>query len=101
MLHFLHKKEEADLKELVAQGAMIIDVRSEDEFAAGHVAGAVNIPLDKLGTESKKITDKKKLIITCCLSGGRSSMAKVLLEKEGFGRVHNGGGWQALQNKLQ
>jgi rhodanese-related sulfurtransferase len=77
------------------------DVRSKEEFEGGHVKGALNIPLDTLSSNFKKIGDKDTYIITCCMSGGRSTMAKDILHKAGYDNVHNGGGWHSLQSKLQ
>ena len=93
--------QEEDYKTLVKEGAVIIDVRSKAEFVGGHVKGAVNIPLDTLPSSLTKLGGTKSVIITCCASGGRSGMAKSFLEKEGYAHVHNGGGWLALQKKLQ
>ncbi len=64
---------------------LVIDVRSPKEYEEGHVAGAVNIPLDEL---SKKIAGMKlpqdTVIVTMCDHGGRSSRAAMTLEKLGF-----------------
>lgn len=101
MLGFLKKKEDADYKELIKLGAVILDVRSKEEYESGHVKGALNIPLDTLSSNFKRIGDKDTYIITCCMSGGRSSMAKSILHRAGYDNVHNGGGWHSLQSKLQ
>lgn len=81
-----------DLKELIKDGALIVDVRTPSEFACGHAKGSVNIPLDKVATQLAKFRDKKNIIV-CCQSGGRSGQAKVILEKNGISNVVNGGGW--------
>jgi rhodanese-related sulfurtransferase len=47
-----------------------------------------------------KLKDKNKPIITCCASGMRSASAKSILVANGFTQVHNGGGWNSLQNKI-
>ncbi len=101
MLGLFKKREELDYKELIKQGAVILDVRSKEEFEGGHIKGAVNIPLDTLALRIKEIGDKKTPIITCCMSGGRSSMGKNTLHGLGYDNVHNGGSWHALQSKLQ
>lgn len=88
-----------DFKQLMTEGAQIIDVRTPSEFKGGHIQKSKNIPLQQLKSEMKKL-DQKKPIITCCASGMRSSSAKAILEQNGF-VVHNGGGWSSLQNKLQ
>lgn len=88
-------KPKADLGELIAQGAQIIDVRTPAEFQSGHIKKAVNIPLDKLSNSLKKIS-KDKPVITCCASGMRSGSAKSILEKAGY-NAHNGGPWTNLR----
>ncbi len=88
----------ADFKELIKNGAVIIDVRSKGEFQGGHIRGAINIPLDRIQSEASKLK-KDKAIITCCASGMRSSSAKSLLQAKGF-EVYNGGGWSSLNSKL-
>ena len=88
-----------DYKQLMAEGAVIIDVRTKGEYQGGHIKGSVNIPLDTLGGQLKKI-DKNKPVITCCASGMRSASAKGLLQSKGYSRVYNGGGWAGLQSKL-
>ncbi len=89
-----------DYKQLMAEGAVIVDVRTKGEYQGGHIKGSVNIPLDTLGGQLKKI-DKNKPVITCCASGMRSASAKGLLQSKGYSRVYNGGGWAGLQSKLR
>jgi phage shock protein E len=83
----------ADFKELIAQGAVILDVRTPGEFKGGHARGAVNVPLDKLGEYAHKQKNKEQAIITCCASGMRSSNARGILQSAGFKNVYNGGPW--------
>lgn len=87
-------------KDLMQQGATIIDVRSKGEYAGGHIKGSLNIPLDVLTNNISKIK-KDKPVITCCASGMRSASAKSLLKSKGFIEVHNGGAWVSLQNKIR
>lgn len=88
-------KNKVDLGELIANGAQIIDVRTPQEYKDGHIKKSVNIPLDKLNGQLKKIS-KNKPVITCCASGMRSSSAKSILQKAGYD-VHNGGSWTNLR----
>lgn len=90
-----------DYAELVKKGAIILDVRSKDEFSGGHIKGALNIPVDQLANNLSKLKDKNKAIITCCASGMRSAMAKNILRSNGYVDVHNGGGWSSLENKIR
>lgn len=91
--------EKPDYSEMLKDGGVIIDVRTKNEFAGGHIKGSKNIPLNTLGSNLTKIK-KNKTVITCCASGMRSASAKSILESNGFTNVHNGGGWRNLQNKL-
>ncbi len=88
-----------DYKELMKNGAQIIDVRTSGEFHSGHIKGSVNIPLQQLSANIKNIK-KDKPVITCCDSGMRSASAKSILKSNGFAEVYNGGGWASLQQKL-
>ena len=84
--------ETASLTTMIKEGALLLDVRTPGEFELGHVNGSVNIPLDRLGLSLAGL-NKMKNIIVYCQSGGRSSMAKSILEQNGFTRVINGGTW--------
>jgi len=89
-----------DYAELVANGAVILDVRSKSEYQGGHIKGSVNIAVQNLQGNLSKLK-KDKTIITCCASGMRSASAKNILKANGFPAVHNGGGWMSLQNKIR
>ena len=89
-----------DYNQLCKQGAVIIDVRSNGEYAGGHIPGSINIPLDQLANNLGKLKNKNQPIITCCVSGMRSASAKNMLKANGYTEVYNGGGWSNLQNKL-
>ena len=88
-----------NFKDLVSNGAQIIDVRTPAEFSNGSIRFAKNIPLQELAAELKKL-DVKKPIITCCASGMRSASAKIIFEQNGF-EAYNGGNWKSLESKLK
>lgn len=90
----------ADFKELINNGATIVDVRSKAEFRSGNIKGSLNIPLDILPNNLSKIR-KDKPVITCCASGMRSASAKRILKANGYEDVHNGGGWTSLLVKIR
>lgn len=83
--------------------AVIIDVRTPEEFATGHIDGAVNIPLDRIGQGIQSIKGLKKdsTILVYCRSGRRSSIAKITLEQNGFKRILDGGGMESLAHNLK
>ena len=85
-----------DYKALLADGATLVDVRTPAEFKDGHIKGAINLPLQTLGSNLNKLK-KDQVIITCCRSGSRSGMAKRMLKAKGFELVHNGGAWTSLK----
>lgn len=82
-----------DLKQVIAEGALLVDVRTPGEFAGGHVKGSVNIPLDSVQHNLARFKNQKNIIVFC-RSGGRSGMAKNILQQNGFQNVINGGTWE-------
>jgi len=83
---------------MTTQPAFIIDVRSPLEFAAGHVKGAVNIPLDRIeqAIDSVEGLEKTSSILLYCLSGARSAFACQILAQRGFTQARNGGAMATL-----
>ena len=96
MLNFLFGKNTRSIEEMLEEGATIVDVRSKAEYAGGHLNNSINIPLDSLEANLKKL-NKNKPVITCCASGMRSGSAKRILQSNGFEEVVNGGGWTSLR----
>lgn len=96
----LPDRDPALAHQLVAQGALLLDTRTPEEYAEGHIEGAVNIPHDQVADEIERIGeltggDKSKPIVVYCRSGRRSGMAKQTLAEHGYGRVSNLGGMSA------
>lgn len=85
-----------DFKQMLANGAIIIDVRSPGEFSSGHIKGSKNIPLQQITSGVKSIA-KDKPIITVCASGMRSASAKSQLRSMGYAQVENGGSWTKMR----
>ena len=78
---------------LWASDPLWIDVRTADEYSAGHVESAVNIPYTEIGARIGEVTgDKDALIYVYCRSGRRSGIAQDTLEEAGFTNVVNVGG---------
>ena len=70
----------------------IIDVRTRAEYAGGHVAGSINIPLQEITAHIDQIKAMAQPIIFCCASGVRSGQATAYFQSMGIA-CENGGGW--------
>lgn len=88
------------VKDFMDKGAIIIDVRTPEEFQGDHIKGSKNIPLNSIENQIESIKKMNKPVIACCASGMRSSQATSILKNNGIDAV-NGGGWSSLKNKLQ
>ncbi len=78
-----------DAHRLVKEGAVLLDVRTPEEFAAGHVEGALNIPVQVLEQQLAKLPQKDRPIVIYCRSGRRSAAAKTLLEQAGYTKTYD------------
>ncbi|NVJ21922.1 MULTISPECIES: rhodanese-like domain-containing protein [Myxococcus] len=81
----------------VDDGATLVDVRTPEEFAAGHLPGAVNIPVDDLSQRLEELGAPAKPVVIYCRSGGRSARAEKLLKERGFEQVLNLGPMSAWE----
>lgn len=82
----------------IRSGAKLIDVRTPEEFASGHLQGAVNIPYDQISSRLAEVGgDKGQPVVVYCRSGKRSAKAKDTLEGLGYSHVINGGGYEAMK----
>jgi phage shock protein E len=83
---------------MIGQGALLIDVRSPEEFAAGSIEGAVNIPYTEVDRIAELIGDELgRRVVLFCRSGGRSGKALAALEDRGYTGLFNATGYTALQ----
>lgn len=90
---FFGKISGARARELVSAGALLVDVRTPQEFASGHVDGATNIPVSELTARAAELGgDRARPVVVYCASGMRSASAKGKLKKLGFANVHDLGG---------
>jgi phage shock protein E len=89
-----------DYKELVSNGAVILDVRMPAEYKGGHIKGSKNVPLNTISKNAMEIKNWDKSVILCCKSGMRSSQAAEILKAQGVDAV-NGGGWTSLSSRLR
>jgi CRP-like cAMP-binding protein len=84
-----------DIERELAAGAVLLDVRSLQEFDSAHAAGALNMPLNILKLKSR-LLDPKARYVACCNSGRRSSAAAYLLGEDGFDVQVLRGGYETL-----
>jgi rhodanese-related sulfurtransferase len=88
------------IEEYLQKEAIVIDVRTEQEFAEGHVQGSKNIPLNTIGAQIDAIKEIGKPVITCCRSGARSGSAASILKQNGVDAI-NGGPWGNVVNCIK
>jgi rhodanese-related sulfurtransferase len=82
--------------------AVVLDVREPDEWQAGHIEGAVHIPLSQLPTRVEELSPDDEIVVVC-RSGGRSSRAAGWLSQNGFDVLNLDGGmvaWAASGQKM-
>jgi phage shock protein E len=95
-------KDPATARAMIASGAVVIDVRTADEFADRHLAMAVNLPVDELPGRLAEVDrlaggDRTRPIVVYCASAKRAARAKAQLEAAGYTRVVNGGSLDDLR----
>lgn len=79
----------------------IIDVREPDEFAHGHIPGAVNVPLGSLESIASVAPDKAETLYVHCLGGVRSSRACKQLKSMGYTKAVNIGGIKSYRGPIE
>lgn len=79
---------------LLAEGAVVVDVRTSEEWAAGHLAAARHIPLGELSVRAREL-DPQRMFLFVCRSGSRSAVAAQALAPQGFTVANLGGGMKA------
>lgn len=88
--------QDTRLQDLINSGAFLVDARSTQEFANGHVEGSSNIPLDAINARLSEFKDKKDIVVYC-QSGMRSAQALTILNENGFKNVTNAGSWETVK----
>ena len=82
---------------IIDSGALLIDVRSKEEFDKGHIDGAINIDWDNTNALMEAIgDDKQRPVVVYCRSGNRSGKAKFALDKKGYSGIFNATGLEDL-----
>ena len=83
------------------EGAVLIDVRTPEEYAEGHIPGSVNVPLQQIDRVASALADKTKTVFVYCRSGARSSQAVAFMKQMGYTEVHNIGGILNYNGKVE
>jgi phage shock protein E len=82
---------------MIESGALLVDVRSAEEFAEGHIDGAVNIVWDDTAALIAAIgEDKQRPVVFYCRSGNRVGKSIVVLGTKGYNNIYNATGLEAL-----
>lgn len=82
-------------------GAVLLDVRTPQEYRQGHIPGSVNVPLQQLSQVSETIPGKDTPVFVYCYSGARSRQAVEYLRQAGYTRAENIGGISAWKGKKE
>ena len=90
---FSHNDKESEIKEYLENDAIVLDVRTQEEWDEGHIGTSKHIVLNLIPLEIEQIKSWEKPIIAVCRSGGRSGQAAQFLAQNGVD-VINGGPWQ-------
>ncbi|WP_217519467.1 rhodanese-like domain-containing protein [Vibrio metschnikovii] len=85
---------------MIAEGAVLIDVRTEQEFMQGHLDSAQHIPLSEMINSGLTQFAKDQPIVLYCRTGNRSNIAKQHLIKQGFTHVHDAGGLDEIRQSM-
>lgn len=96
---YRHFTLSGELGEALRNGAVILDVRTQKEYEAGHIEGSINISLGTLREKYKEL-DPGKIYVIYCSHGLRSVKAEKLLKERGFIHVLNGGAMPDLQKEI-
>ncbi|NNE30887.1 MAG: rhodanese-like domain-containing protein [Winogradskyella sp.] len=99
ILDFIFGAKQRRVEDYLKNDAIILDVRSQREWDAGHIDNSVHIPLNELNERVDEIKKLNKPIIACCASGVRSAKAAKFLNLKNIDAI-NGGGWVSLKHKL-
>ena len=82
-------------------GAILLDVRTPQEYSEGHIPGGQNLPLQNIDKAADIIDNKDTPLFVHCLSGGRSRQAEAVLKQMGYTNVTNIGGIADYNGKVE
>lgn len=80
--------------------AVLVDVRTPEEYAEGHIPESINIPVQKIEDAYSLIPDQNQPLYVYCQSGARSSRAAAALQEMGYTQIHNIGGINSYTGEI-
>ncbi|OMH25707.1 rhodanese-like domain-containing protein [Motiliproteus sp. MSK22-1] len=90
-------EQESKAWELIETGSLVIDVRTTEEYAQGHLADSLHIPYQQITSQlNNQGIRKDRQIVLYCRSGRRASVAEAALRQAGYSNIFNGGGLEPL-----
>ncbi len=90
-----------DIEALQDEGDVVMDVREVDEFAEGHIIGAINVPLSEIQNGERAGLDKDQTYVVVCRSGSRSQTASEILFDEGYDVINVSEGMSTWQGEVE
>ena len=82
-------------------GAVLLDVRTSEEYRGGHIPGSKNVPLQAIDKVTSIVENKDTMLYVYCQSGARSRQATSMLQGMGYTNVNNIGGIAAYSGKVE
>ena len=103
---FFHFFRQPDINQGVKEyqtvpGAVLLDVRTPQEYREGHIPGSRNVPLQTIDKVAAVVDNKDKALFVYCYSGARSSQAAGMLQRMGYSNVTNIGGIAAYGGEVE
>ena len=103
---FFHFFRQPDINQGVKEyqtvpGAVLLDVRTPQEYREGHIPGSRNVPLQTIDKVAAVVDNKDKALFVYCYSGARSSQAAGMLQRMGYSNVTNIGGIAAYAGEVE
>ena len=98
-LSFIFGAKKRQVEDYLKNNAVILDVRTQQEWDSGHIANSVHIPLNELNDRVDEVKALNQPIIACCASGVRSAKAAKFLNLNNIEAI-NGGGWLNVKSRL-
>ena len=83
------------------ENAVLLDVRTPQEYREGHIPGSKNVPLQTIDNVASIVENKDTALFVYCYSGARSRQATAMLQQMGYTNVQNIGGIAAYQGKVE